>query len=390
MAPGRLVGILVVAIAAVVVSACDRKAPPPPDEPPLPPKSLALDAGVPGTEAADRDAGDGAEAARRLVSELRGQKLDVAARRVAPQRIVFGKAGLAQLGETELVVREVPGFKVKNRLAVDEPRKVVALDDGSLLCATKNELVRVGEDPKKTQRFKRVPLFPDSLLFADRRYKDQLWVLHGIDPTLYPYHLGESSSLETLDFVELADFDQKGFAALKDGSFVYTAGNRLRRFFAGGKSWNLELPEGAEVWRVLTTRRVDQAFIARGDGKVQLVQLAADRLTLVKTLDLPGAFDIASNDSELAILRLDSAKPGPDGGAPGRAWMLAVFDSNGKEQMRVDLPLDAPSGSDEDWVRDITKNRAVVLSSHAPVVAVGGPTWLAAWSTKTGERLLSP
>jgi hypothetical protein len=67
-----------------------------------------------------------------------------------------------------------------------------------------------------------------------------------------------------------------------------------------------------------------------------------------------------------------------------------VFDSNGKQQMRVTLPFDRPSGSDDDWVREVTKNRAVVLSKYGPIVAVGGPTWLAAWSTKTKQPLLEP
>jgi len=389
-------------VVAVVVAwgavACDDKKSPgrPSDEPPLPPRPAVADA-APGDAGPLEDAAAAAAAAaRQLVADLRGTKLDVAARRVPTERVAFAKDRLAQLTNDALVVHDTKSWKVTSRLPVTDPRRVVPLSDGTLLVAAKSEVIRVPADLSKAEHYSRVPLFMDSLLFSDKRAKSKLWVLHGIDPTLYPYELAEQGRLDALDFLPLEGFDQKGFAALKDGSFVYTASGSLHRFFPGGKTWKLALPDGAEVWRVLTTRRLDQLWLARSDGKLELVQLGPERLSLVETLELPGAFDIASNDSELAILRLEDAPPtapgdaGADASRPHRNWTLAVFDSSGKEHMRVTLPFDAPSGSDDDWVRDVTKNRAVVLSSHGPVVAVGGPTWLAAWNTKTREQVLAP
>jgi hypothetical protein len=379
-------------VAACGASGCDDKKNPsrPPEEPPLPPRPPTADSAV--LDAGLEDAAAAAAAqARKLVADLRGSKLDVAARRVPTERVAFAKDRLAQLTDDALVVHDTKSWKVTSRLPVTEGRRVIPLPDGTLLVATKSEVIRVPADLSKAEHYSRIPLFMDSLLFADKREKKKLWVLHGIDPTLYPYELGDEGRLDALDFLPLESFDQKGFTALKDGSFVYTAGSSLHRFFPGGKTWKLALPEGTEVWRVLTTRRLDQIWIARSDGKVQLVQLGPERLSLVETLELPGAFDIASNDSELAILRLaEPSDAGADSGAPRRTWTLAVFDSSGKEQMRLTLPFERPSGSDDDWVRDVTKNRAVVLSSQGPVVAVGGPSWLAAWNTKTQQPLLEP
>jgi hypothetical protein len=112
-----------------------------------------------------------------------------------------------------------------------------------------------------------------------------------------------------------------------------------------------------------------------------------------KTLELPGTFDVATNDTEVALLRLEASTPGrdapADAGPPPRSWKLVVLDADGKEQMSSELPLD-PATAAEDWVREITKNRAVVLSPSQPLVAVGGPSWLGVWNYKTKEQVLAP
>jgi hypothetical protein len=376
----------------------DRKPPPPelpgePDLPPRPPKRDADSATPEVPDIADAAAAAANSAAERVVADFRSQKLDVASRRVPSERLAFGKERLAQLTDSALVVRDAKSFKVTSSTPITEPRRVVTLHDGSFFVAGKSESLRVPSDPMKTDHFGRVPLFLDSLLFADKRDKNKVWALHSLDPTLFPYQVDELGKLETLDLVPLPKLDQKGFSSLKDGSFVYTAGGHLERFFPGGKTWELELPSGAEVWRILTTKRIDQLWLARADGKLELVQIAADKLAVEKTLEAPGAFDIASNDTDIALLRLETGAPvrTEDGGTTtGRSWKLVVFDASGKEGMTTELPLDSVVGSGEDWVREITKNRAVVLSPYAPLVAVGGPTWLAVWNYKKNERVLAP
>jgi hypothetical protein len=377
-----LVGLLI-AFFAVGASGCDESKRSPPSEPPLepdlPPRpDLDPDAAAAAT-LDDAGLSEKAKAeAQKVVADIRSQRLDVTPRRLPTQHLAFGKDRIAHLTEDALIVRDTSAGKEQSKLSVVEPRRIVTQSDGSLVVLAKNDVTRI--DKKKTDRFSRIPLFVDSLVFADKRDKTKLWVLHGIDPTLYPYSMNEDGKLETLDLLQLAEFDQKGFAALKDGSFVYTAGKRLKRFFPGGKTWSLDLPEGGEVWRILTTKRIDEVWLARADGKLELAQISADRLSVVKTLEAPGAFDIASNDSELAILRLEKAEN-------TRAWKLSVFDGAGKELWKTELPLDAVPGSGDSWVKEITKNRGLLLSAYGPFVAVGGPTELTIWNYKKGEKV---
>jgi hypothetical protein len=387
--PRFRIGAVAVALVLALLAACDDKpsrpnSPGDPEKPPRPPPRD--DAALGDLERPDGGAAAAAAIAstRQLVAEIRSEKLDVAPRRVPAERLAFGKGKLAQLTEQALIVRDTSKFSTLSTLPVSEPRRVTTLADGTLLVAGKSDVLTVPGDATKTERYPRIPLFVDSLIFADKRDKTKLWVLHGIDPTLYPYQLGEAGKLDTLDLVQLPELDQKGFAALKDGSFVYTAKEQLHRFFPGGKTWKLALPPGAEVWRILTTKRIDELWLARADGKLELAQITANRLVVKKTLEAPGAFDIASNDSDIALLRLERGEGGK------RSWKLMVFDSGGKDEMLVELPLDPVKGTGEDWVRDLTRNRAVVLSSYAPLVAVGGPTWLSVWNYEKNERVMEP
>lgn len=375
---------LLLLVAALSALSCEERAPAPPDrpEPPARPRFADLDAAALG---ADDSGFDAAAEAKKLVADLRSEKLDVAPRRVPSQRLAFGKDRLAQLTDTELLLRATKDMQEIARLPVSQPRRVAAMADGSLLVAGAADVWHVPKDPTKASRYSRLPLFPDSLLLGDRRNKKKLWVHHGIDPTLYPYELAESQKLETLDFIELEAADQKGFALLKDGSYVYTAGAKLERFFPGGKRWSLALPAGAEVWRILTTRRLDELWLARTDGKLLLAQLGTDALTVKKTLELPGTFDLATNDTEIAALRLEASS----GDAGARSWKLVVLDSEGSERMARELPLEAATAG-EDWVRELTKNRAVALSPSETLVAVGGPSFIGVWNYKTKEQVLAP
>lgn len=367
---------------AVLALACDDNRPPRPDRPEKPEEAVAFDATTPTSSAVP--AGSGAEA---FVQQLRNQKLDISARRSPTQRIAFGRTTLAQLTETGLVLRDTKAFQETTKVSVTGPRRLATLADGSLLVVSESSVQRLPRDPKKNQTFSRIPLFVDSVVFPDRRKERQLWVFHGIDTTLYPYSLTEEGKLDMLDFLELAEFDKSGITLLKDGSFVYTAKTKLKRFYPGGKTWTLDLTSGADVWRILTTRRLDELWLARSDGQLELLRISENSLQVVRRLNAKGAFDIASNDSELAILKLESPT-GADGGTATRVWKLSVLDGDGKEKMSQTLPFNPAPGSGESWVREVTKNRAVVLSSYGPYVAVGGPDEVTVFDYRSGAKVL--
>lgn len=295
---------------------------------------------------------------------------------------MFGKGRLAQLGSESLVVRDTQGFAKIVEAPLDDPRRAVELADGSLLGVGSDAVVRLDRREKSVERHARIPLFAESLVFGDRRDERRVWVLHSFGSLLYQYAIGgDGGSVTTLEFLDLEGFDQRAFCALKDGSFLYTAGDKLRRFFPGGKRWELTLPEGGEVWRLLTTRRIDRVWIARSGGKLELSQITRDGVRVVDSIEIADAFDVASNDREIAVVEVRN----PEGKA--RRWTLVVYEPSGKRRFEADLPPDLSVGAGDSWVAAITRDKTLALSTHAPLVAVGGPSWLSMWNTMTGKRV---
>jgi hypothetical protein len=161
--------------------------------------------------------------------------------------------------------------------------------------------------------------FSESLVLADRRDERRVWVLHAFGSLLYQYGIdGDAGSVQTLEFLDLEGFDKGAFAALKDGSFLYTAGNQLIRFFPGGKRTKLALPEGASVWRLLTTRASSDL-----DRACDASSISSD----------PAAGARVARLLELRMFRRRQQRPGAR--SPSRRvtarrdWSLVVYDASG-------------------------------------------------------------
>ena len=373
-----LLGMLVVALG------CEKEGPP--REPPPPARPAGSEPRIPeelrGLVGDASMAKADAAAAAGAIAELRRTKLELAPRKWSAERLAFGKGRLAQLGTDALVVRDTKDFGEVVRVPLEEPRRAVELADGSLLGVGASAVVRVDKKGKEIERYPRIPLFPESILFGDRRNEQRVWVLHSFGSLLYQYEIGgDAGGVTTLEFLDLEGFDQQAFAALKDGSFLYTSKAELRRFFPGGKRWELSLPEGPPVWRLLTTRRIDQVWIARGDGQLELAQIAQNGVRVVKSLKLERAFDIATNDKEIAVVHVENTEGKP------RRWTLAVYDTGGKPRFEVELPGDPQVGAGDSWVSAVTRDKTVALSERSSHVAVGGPGWLGVWDTKTKKRV---
>lgn len=336
-----------------------------------------------------RDAGPrkrGDKLVQKEIARIRERKLLLAPRRVPEQRIQFGRSRLGQLTDRALVVRDAKDFHERAKVTIADPRRLIVLADRSFLALGATASYRLRPGKKHADTLPRVTLFPSSVAIADRADSNRLWVLHGFDETLYQYQLEKTigSMMGMGDFIELKGFNHEALGALKDGSFLYTTKNGFTRFYAKGKPHELAaLPGKGKVWRLLTTKRLDRVWVARGNGELVLAQLGAT-LHVVRTIKLsPMLFDIASNDSYLAALRVEQA----DGGA--RSWQLVVYDADGKQRLAATLPPEATPPPGEDWVRAVTRNRSVSLAPHAPLVAVGGPGALWVWNVKTGRRVFS-
>jgi hypothetical protein len=334
-----------------------------------------------------REAGVGLDGtqARRAVARLRTEELEIPRRRVTDQRLALGSEYLGLLDRSHLIVRETKHWTEKARLPVEGARQVIALQDGSLLAVGSKATYHWERRAKAPSVHPHVPLFAESVLYADRRRYTGFGVVHAFDARLYRYDLEDEGRglLPIRQRVDLVDFDGQAFVALNDGSFMYTAGPELHRFFAEGKRFQGAAPtHGGDVWRLLPAPRLDQVWLALENGAIELIQLGT-RFRRVRSLTLPGSvFDVVSNARYLAALRLEQASMQP------RQWWLTVINSTGKQLLNVKLPMDRAT-ADDDWVARFTENKQIALSRTEPIVAVGGPAWLGIWSIQSGKALLT-
>ena len=369
--------------------ACEKNPPGPPEPSERPAPSLS--ATQSGSELAER-LGDAAPKSvapsASALAVLRERSLQIPPRAMPAQSISFGRGRLAQLRDSELVVRELSSFAIVARFPIKKGRGVLELADGALLAASADGLQRLLPDAKTSERFPVVTLLPGSQLVADRRERDRLWVLQVLSPTLYRYDLSPSTLplLAPSEFFELGEPRPEAFVSLKDGSFLYGSRSQLRRMFAGGKQVRIELPpRDPRIFRLLLTRRIDQVWVVFRDGRADLLQIAPGH-QLVRSLELGATvFDLAANDTQIGMIRVEQTGAGP------RSFSLSVIDDRGKETLTAALPSEPAPGIGDDWVNAVTRNKTIAMSTNPPLVAVGGPSFLAVWNLKTGQQnILQP
>jgi hypothetical protein len=134
-------------------------------------------------------------------------------------------------------------------------------------------------------------------------------------------------------------------------------------------------------WRLLSGRRIDQAWAVAADGTVELWQLTG-RVHVLRRFELGAApFDVASNEAYLAAVVVEEGK-GP------RRFLLRVFDDQGIRVLERELPPDPPARGDK-WAVKAVADRHVVLGDPEPIVAVGGPGALQVWALPNGASLLA-
>jgi hypothetical protein len=320
---------------------------------------------------------DAAAGVASAVAAIRERALDIPARDAPAQRIAFGAGRLAQLGEKELVVRSTADYAIVLKVLVQEPRAITELADGSLLMAAGDGLYQLEPRSKALLRYPRVIFLPGSLLLSDRKDPKRFFTFHAASGSLYP-HLLEKSDAPLLPFGEASELgavSRGAFTPLKDGSFLYASAGSLSRVFPHGKKLTFELPpRSGEIQRLLTTRRIDQAWSVWSDRKLELFQVVP-QLASVRTLALPPhVFDAASSDRFVATLCWETRPSGP------RRWSLSVIDGDGVERFSVEVPGQPAPGSGDDWIRAVTLDKTLVMSRHEPLIAVGGPTSVTVWN----------
>lgn len=316
------------------------------------------------------------------VISMRARKLPLAPRDIPAQRITFARGRLGQLTDSALVIREAGSWQEVARVPVEKPRALTVARDGSFVAISALGILRFDATSRKISSYPRIPWFAGSLVFPDRLRPLVLWVLHDLAPALYQYDLeGSGAQMLAMGQVQaLEDFDRRALVGLDDGSFLYTAGDQMRRFFPGGRAFRGPMPvPGPPVWRLLPTRRLDRVWVARREPILDLIQIEPTGFYQVRSLELPAApFDLASNDQYLAQVVL-SHRVGAE-----RRWYLRVTDLAGKACLERELSGETPTVHD-DWVERLTRNKTVILSRSESWVAVGGPERVTIWDIQTGK-----
>jgi hypothetical protein len=259
-----------VALAVVLVLACERRSPPRPDRH-APPRQSVASAMSP-----IADAGTTAPPPTpSVVVRQRETRLEIPARRDDAQRMAFSRRRLAVLGEERLVVWDLANWQLVTSVPVQQPRRLTVMADGAFVVAAGRGTLRLEQHETQPAVLPRLLLLPNSHLWADRRSALTLWVPVG--RTLNQYQFPQPDEPPAARLVPVAghplrDCDEHGFVGLKDGSFLFTAGGKLTRFFPEGKSMRGPSPVSSEdTWRLLPARRIDRAWLATVDGHLRLL-----------------------------------------------------------------------------------------------------------------------
>jgi len=284
------------------------------------------------------------------------------------------------------VVWELEDWKLAVKIPVAEPRAVMTMADGAFVVVAGRETLRLEQHETKPTRLPRLMLVPGSQLWPDRRDPLTLWVPLG--RTLYRYVLPGPDDpppdrLVPTATLPLEEHDERVFAGLKDGSFLFTTESGLVKFHPEGKATRGPTPVASrDVWRLLSAHRIDRAWVASQSGSLELIDFVANfgvvrRVQVAETL-----YDIAADDRHFAVVRAHY-EPGQR-----RRWSVALLDTDGKTVFEHPLPA-GPRPETSDWVGRETLNRGVALAPDDSCLAVGGPSWVTVWEIDSGRVLLA-
>lgn len=297
--------------------------------------------------------------------------------------LAFGKRRLAQLVAEGVVVRDSASFAILDRVALEQPRGVLALADGSLLSPGAKWTFRLLWHDDKPRPCSSLPLLPGAEMFGDRIDPERVWFMSRGGNTLFGYELEEKSNalVSPTEWISLDGFDHRAITSLRDGSFLYTTESGFSRFYGKGEKKEIH-GNSEEVFRLLPGSRSDTVWVLRRDRRVTLYGFVEGKLARLQTVNLEAdPFDAAADGATLAVLELNQPAD--------TAWnfVLEVFDVSGKRRFRAELPALETLG--EDWVERMTENRNLAVSTDPRRVAVGGPTSLTVFDSDTGKQVFN-
>jgi hypothetical protein len=329
-----------------------------------------------GKEVQEFDAGMPAELSSSL-SEIREHRLRVGAPAWRSQRLVIGKGRVVWLGKEEYLALALPGLGAQAH-PVEGARAALALPGGSIVIVTERRTLRLDPGAKEATPFARTPFFPGSELLPELRDSKKFWVRQRATRTLVRYELalGEHLLLPNEELRELPETAGEAFTTLRDGSWIYAAGDALEVRLPEGKARRFALDPAKLPWRLLPGPRIDEVWSITPTGGVTLYRVL-DRLYAVLAFESGRVpLDAAASEDRLALLGVTEGKG-------QREFGLVVFDKSGKAELDRALGGDRAS-PDEAWAERVLE-REIALSDAPPLVALSDPGGLRVFEVPSGR-----
>jgi hypothetical protein len=295
------------------------------------------------------------------------------------QPLCFGHRLLVRLNEKDQVeVINVPELATAMEKRLDGVRGVVEIAGGSIVAVGANAALRFDPGAKAPVRLPPIPWLPGTLLLPERRDSNLLWAVETVGKNFVRQRLALDPTRSFDKAITPEGYDGGPVAILRDGALLYRSADGVRRALPENRPRSFAADFAP--WRLLPSRRVDEAWAVAEDGRVERWQLG-ERL-LVKASFSAGAapFDAAANLDYLALVVIDEP------GNAERRFRLRVFQEDGTLAFEHVLAPGPPETGD-DWTELAVRDRHVAISDTDPFVAVGGPGGLEVLRLPGGERV---
>lgn len=316
--------------------------------------------------------------APKALGELRRGKLRLPPLRHPSQSIGFWDRRLFQLEPDQVRVYETTSFssvvhniKTPRALALDPQQGVSVVGREGLFSLSR------GQTP--FFHYAAVTFLPGSQIFPDLLEKDHVWVYHENAPALYRYHLvpGVKPMLPLVEELSLPASDGVAFLQLKDGTFAYTARDKVVHVSEHGSVRQFSVEVKSPIVRLAKAPRVDRLWALCEDHDLVLLQFD-DHLREVKALKLGREpLDIAVGGPMLAAV-FETVRP------KQRQFEIVVYDAELREVLRA-IRVPQIDFRSPDWAERLSNNHGLALSEQGALLALGGPERLAVWDVRSGK-----
>lgn len=339
-----------------------------------------------------------ATAACKTVKDSPVQKTDAASRRnegaatgtrisrpkplQEPSRLACGSGQLGHLRTSTLVIWDVTSWTQKASIAVENPKGVGALADGSLLVmdtptalkgAVRLRRLRSAEASAAEYRGALSwPPFGLARIFPAANAEEFLLISPGSHYSVEQCALAAHSEARLVASIPMASDEYRSMASLGPGAIGHFFSDAIVKLtFPPNKQTFPLPPEVAALHHITPGPQPDQVWVSDANEAILLLELGSPCRVLRKIQ--PGAtvvYNLAGSGAHAAALLLTVSPAGVP-----QSITLAVYHQDGRELWRSGLTPEQAASF-----------RSIAVGPH--FVAVAGEETIAAWQLEDGRQLL--